>query len=273
LIQPALTRITSGDVHAHVDVDLRDRFGLLVAFSERGGGVSSAPFCSLNLASHVGDDPDAVDENRSRLLRALGMAEFRDSLTTAEQVHGVGIHEVTAGEAGAGAYATTGPTSLPATDALVTSRSGVPVALHFADCVPVVLVAPAKRWVGVAHAGWRGALDGLPRRAASDLASRSGCEPGELLAYIGPHICVRHYPVSNELLTTFAERFDTVRTAEPGHLDLGAIVLEGLLSAGVAADNICQMGTCTVEAGDRFFSYRAESGRTGRHAALAAILP
>ena len=150
--------------------------GVVVGFSERGGGVSQAPFDSLNLGSHVGDDPVAVDQNRRRMLDALGLDAFREQLTMAEQVHGERIALVRAADAGSGAFAGGGRLAFAGTDVLITREAGVPLALCFADCVPIILVAPGPA-VAVVHAGWRGALSSLPGKAALELARVARCEP------------------------------------------------------------------------------------------------
>jgi YfiH family protein len=239
----------------------------LVAFSERLGGVSAPPFGPLNLAAHVGDDPEAVDENRSRLLRAVGLGSVRACLTMADQVHGDRIAVVDAAHAGAGAFANHGMPPIAATDAIVTAETDVPLALCFADCVPVVLTAPGGE-VAVAHAGWRGALAGIAGATARKLAEVAACAPCELTAYIGPHIAACHYEVDAELMSRFCTTFGAVARADSGGLDLDACVTASLVDTGVALGSIVRLGTCTAEATDRFYSHRAEDGRTGRHVAL-----
>ncbi|MGV8082491.1 MAG: polyphenol oxidase family protein [Coriobacteriia bacterium] len=244
--------------------------GTLVAFTERGGGVSPAPYASLNLASHVGDEPANVDENRTRLLEALGLAEKRSALVMAEQVHSTSVRCVTGKDAGRGAYASSGRPPFSATDGLVTTERGLPLMLCFADCVPVVLVSP--RGVGVVHAGWRGALGGIPAEGARLLAKESGCSAAELTAYIGPHIGSCHYDVDPALLSQFTSAFGTLARADSGGLDLSAVVSASLEQVGVISCNIARLGVCTAENTGLFFSYRAEGNLTGRHGALVCAL-
>ena len=142
--------------------------------------------------------------------------------------------------------------------------------LCFADCVPLVLVAPGPA-VGVVHAGWRGALASLPGTAVEALAGFAGCSATDVTAYVGAHIGACHYEVDATLVSQFVSAFGTFARAESGCLDLAAVVSASLQSAGVAPCNIARLGTCTAEATDRFFSYRAEGGLTGRHSALAFI--
>lgn len=270
LPRPRLTLASAGEVRWLTDAELLERSGVLVAFSERTGGVSAGPYASLDLAAHTGDDPAAVDENRSVLVDSLGLGPLRDRLVTAEQVHGDAVVNVLGGMAGSGAWAR-GPERVPACDALMTAETDLPLMLLCADCVPVVLVAESPRTaVCVVHAGWRGALAGIAGKAAAALAEEAGCDASALLAYVGPHICARHYEVGPEVALPFAERFVTIASTSGG-LDLRAAVLESLSETGVDLERVAVADLCTAEMTGRFYSYRAE-GRTGRHAALATIL-
>jgi YfiH family protein len=179
---------------------------------------------------------------------------------------------VTDDDAGAGGWPTSERPPLTGVDALVTAAPGIPLLLFFADCVPVVLVAPGPA-VAVVHAGWRGALGGVAANAATELATVAGCDASELLGYIGPHIGACHYPVDETILSQFANTFGTVARAKSGGLDLDSAVRSSLTDAGVSQWRITSLGACTAEETERFFSYRAESGMTGRHGALACVLP
>ncbi|MDZ4179628.1 MAG: polyphenol oxidase family protein [Coriobacteriia bacterium] len=254
----------------HSDPGLLLRRGILVAFSERTGGVSAGPWRTLNLAGHVGDRPGSVDENRRLFLASLGFEHLVERLTTSEQVHGHSIALVTDNNIGAGARVASGPPPIPATDALVTTLAGAPLLLMYADCVPVVLVAERPtRSVAVVHAGWRGALASLPGSTARHLAGEAGCDVADLAAYIGPYVGSCCYSVGDEILSQFCNKFDTIAAVD-GRLDLGAAVTESLMEAGVIKERIARVAACTAESTDRFFSYRANRV-TGRHGALALI--
>lgn len=266
---PVLHRLESDGVGFWTDPALRERFGVTVAFSERTGGGSDDPFSSLNLSSRVGDDPHRVDENRSRLLGALGLERRRERLTTAVEVHGTDAYRVGGLDAGAGAYACAGRPAVSQADALLTTEQGVPLALCSADCVLVALVAPGPA-VAVVHAGWRGALASLPGQVVGELCAVNGAAPRDVVAYLGAHIRACHYEVGDEVVSCFLGRFGETALGESGGLDLDAVVTASLRSAGVEPRSIARVGVCTAEATDRFFSYRAE-GTTGRHSALVCI--
>ena len=135
-----------------LDIFPEDR--LVHGFSARQGGVSPAPFDSLNMALHVGDDPARVWENRTRYFAAIGLDAER--ICTIRQVHGTEIVRALRRDAGRGArdYAD----ALADADALITNDSGVPLMLCFADCVPVLLYDPVHHAAGVVHAGWKGTV-------------------------------------------------------------------------------------------------------------------
>ncbi|HSK47800.1 MAG TPA: polyphenol oxidase family protein [Coriobacteriia bacterium] len=272
LPNPELGIVSCDGVVAWTDHMLRKQSGVVVAFSERTGGVSASPYGTLNLAAHVGDSPDAVDENRRRLLKSLGLGDVSDRLITAEQVHSSRTVWVDEHDFGAGARAGTGKPPVPETDALLTGAARLPLLMCFADCVPLVLVAPRPA-IAVVHAGWRGALDGLPGLAAKELCSRARCDADELVAYIGAHIGSCHYEVGPDILSQFVYTFGTLARVRTRGLDLDAVVRQSLTDAGVSQWRITSLGACTAEETHRFFSYRAEQGVTGRHGALACLAP
>lgn len=235
--------------------------GVTFCFTERTGGVSTGPFTSLNLGLKGGDDPACVRENRRRVMAALGAEDLLAGLVVPNQVHGDEVALVERAD---------GPLPVlidEGADAVVCTVPGRAVMLLFADCAPVVLVAPGG--FAVVHSGWRGTLAGIAGKAARELARAAGCPTSTLAAYIGPHISGEVYEVSPELLERFAGRFGNCAQAGPRRLDLTACIGASLVEAGVPAGRVVDAGLCTATRTDRFFSHRAEHGRTGRHAAVA----
>lgn len=247
--------------------DERRPGGVTFAFTERGGGVSEGEFSSLNLGDRCGDDPQRVAENRRLALEALGATGLEARLVNPVQVHGDHVVVVTDGSdegvRRAQAEAREGA------DAVVCAVADVPVLLCYADCVPVVLVAPGA--FAVVHSGWRGTIARISAKALAVLCEVSGVTPAEVNAYVGPHIAGEDYEVSPELLARFVDEFGA-GVALPGTcLDLGVAVRDTLLAAGIAPDAIAAVGVSTAQATDRFFSYRSTDGRCGRHGALAYL--
>ena len=241
--------------------------GVTFAFTERSGGVSSAPYASLNLGSACGDDPAAVAENRRRALAAIGAEGLLRNLVNPHQVHGDHIVVVRSGRAddvtSAQAEARAGA------DAVVCTARDVPVLLCFADCVPVVLTCPGG--FAVAHSGWRGTIARIAAKAVRTLCEEAGCAPSEVSAFVGPHVLGPDYEVSEELAERFSAEFGPTALCSPRHLDLSACLAATLAEVGVSPERTSWCDVSTASSTDRFFSYRAEGGTCGRHGALAVM--
>lgn len=236
--------------------------GTRIAFTTRAGGVSEGPYAGLNLSYAVGDARAAVDENRRVLCEALGAKNYMQSLVSPLQVHGSDALmveddlDVTRERAGAGA------------DAILCTRSNVPVLLCFADCVPVVLVAPDGSFA-VIHSGWRGSIASIAGLGLRELQKATCCPISEINCYIGPHIGSCCYEVADELIMQFVAQFGDACDAGEGHLDLATAVTASLLRAGANEQRIAHSGSCTACHHEEYYSYRADAGITGRHAAFA----
>jgi YfiH family protein len=223
------------------------------AFTLRTGGVSAAPFDSLNLGTHVGDSPAAVAENRRRTRAQLNLPAEPAWL---EQVHGVRVADLDA----------PGDGHAPA-DAVLTRRAGRVCVVQVADCMPVLFAARNASVVAVAHAGWRGLAAGVLEATIAQL----GVAAGELIAWLGPAISARHFEVGGEVRAAFLARDRGASGAfeqnERGRwqCDLGGLARRQLAALGVTE---VSGGTwCTYGDPTRFFSFRRD-GRCGRMAAL-----
>jgi YfiH family protein len=241
---PALTRSVTDGVSVLTDEGALGR-GVLVAFSDRMGGVSAHPYESLNLAARVGDAPEAVAENRRRVAAA---ARFQlASLALARQVHGTDLMEVEPGAAGVVGQA----------DGLVARAPGVTVGILAADCAPVLLAGGGG--VAAVHAGWRGLVAGIVG------AGVQAVQP-VWAAWIGPSIRACCYEVGAEVTEAFTAR--GLPVAAPGRVDPADAAAAALRDAGVGA--VAESDVCTGCDG-RYFSYRKE-GVTGRQGAFVALV-
>ena len=262
---PALTRQTADGVTLLTDESRPG--GVTLAFTERTGGVSEAPYASLNLGARCGDEAARVAENRRRALAALGAEDRLGRLGVPRQVHG--DHAVSVRSADPDALAAARAEAESGADAVVCTAPDVPVLMCFADCVPVVLVAPGA--FAVVHSGWRGTIARIAGKAARTLCAEAGCAPADLLAYVGPHVGASDYEVSEELAARFAAEFGPAAVPEPRRLDLTASVMAALASAGGAERSVAVCDLSTASATDRVYSYRAEGGTCGRHGAIAFL--
>lgn len=242
--------------------------GVHFLFTGRGGGVSAAPYDTLNLGGTVGDDPAAVAENRRLTARACGLADGR--LAWMRQVHGVAVRYAGVGSpgheaVGSGEFRAAGQ-PLPEADASFTNVPGLGLGVLVADCAPVLLADPEARIVGVAHAGREGMAAGVVTELLSAM-SAAGADPARMHAVIGPHICGGCYEVPAELQDRIAGKVPesgcVTRKGTPG-VDVGAGVEAQLARAGVAA--VASDPRCTAET-PSLYSYRRD-GRTGRLAGL-----
>lgn len=260
---PRLARVSSSfGVEFLSDQDVLSTTGTRVAFFARTGGVSSAPFDTLNLGANTEDDPACVEENRRRALVAVGAGRLRDRLLSPRQVHGTDVLAADDVRALPHAQAARGA------DGIVCTCANVPVLLCFADCVPVVMVAPGGAFC-VAHAGWRGAVSSICSKALGILARRANVPASSVNVYVGPHIGACCYEVSEDLLERFCDRFGPSCDAGRRRLSLSAAVVSDLVAAGAERTRIVVEEACTCDSTDRYFSYRASGGICGRHGALA----
>lgn len=245
--------------------------GLRHGFSERGGGVSPPPFASLNLGPRTGDTPMHVRENRRRFLAALGLADL--PVLAPRQVHSAEVSVQTAAR------------PLPADgvlpgDAVVTDARGVVVMVLAADCVPLLLCDPESGVIAAVHAGWRGTAGAIASRTVAAMREHLGCQPGRLIAVLGPAIGRCCYEVGAEVLAAVAhvtpgpiEAFSVRRADGKAMLDLAAANVAQLRAAGLRPEHIAVVGLCTACHPSRFFSHRRDGEPTGRGGAAIAWLP
>ena len=226
--------------------------GVRAAFSLRSGGASAAPWNSLNLGLHVGDDPLAVRDNRSRLRHALQLPAEPVWL---EQVHGTDVLSVE-GEL---------PSTLRA-DAIVTRAANVVLAIMVADCLPILLTADDGSVLGAVHAGWRGLAAGVLEKTVASMRVPTT----RIHAWLGPCIGLEHFEVGAEVRAAFIAAGDDATNfrANPQgkfQCDLVAIARARLARLGIASVGGGQW--CTAADPVRFYSHRRDQ-RTGRMAAL-----
>jgi len=221
----------------------------------RGGGTSTGPYASLNLAAHVGDDVRSVAANRLLLREA---AHLPAEPLWLEQVHGVDVvaHEDVSAP--------------PRADAAFAVDAGRICAVMTADCLPVVIADRRGTRVAVAHAGWRGLMAGVLEATVRAI----GTLPGELVAWLGPAIGPDAFEVGEEVRSGFVQRWPGAaaffRPNERGRHLADLYGLARLALAGAGVPSVHGGGWCTLREASRFFSFRRD-GVTGRMATLAWI--
>jgi hypothetical protein len=219
--------------------------------------------------------PETIRHNREGFLSLLGLD--LGALVVAQQCHTANIRAVTAADRGAGAYAS--DTGFAATDALITAAPGVWLGILVADCAPVILYDPARRVLGVAHAGWRGALAQIAAQTVQQMAAQFGCQPAQMWAAVGPCIGAQRYEVGDDVVEAaqaafpqaWAQFFRQPPECPRPFFDLPGAIGYQLAQAGVPPAQIAQADACTFEEADTFFSYRREGQRSGRMLCVAGL--
>ncbi|MBB6673208.1 peptidoglycan editing factor PgeF [Cohnella nanjingensis] len=241
--------------------------GVTAGFTSRRGGVSAAPWQSLNVALHVGDDAEDVIRNRRIVSEALDWPF--EAWTCAEQVHGSRVYVVRTEDRGAGRERRA--SAIQDADALVTDEPNVLLAMYFADCVPLYFYDPRHGALGLAHAGWKGTVLDIASETVRAMAAEYGTDPRELRAAIGPSIGACCYEVDEAVmqrvrpLTAGADgRFYTEGADGKANLDLKEINRHLMIKAGILPSRIEMSTWCTSCRTDVFFSHRRERGRAGR---------
>ena len=220
----------------------------------RAGGVSRAPWASLNLGDHVGDDPAHVAANRARLRQSLPAEPG-----WLKQVHSARVVKL-------------GRESNPEADASFARQAGQVCAVLTADCLPVLFCDRAGSVVAAAHAGWRGLADGVLEATVAAMR----VAPGDILAWMGAAIGPQAFEVGDEVRDVFVAQHAEAVAAFVPHApgkwlaDIYQLARIRLTHAGVHA--VYGGGRCTFSEADRFYSYRRD-GVTGRMASLIWINP
>lgn len=231
----------------------------------RHGGVSAAPWDSLNLGGTVGDDLKAVAENHRRMYQVLDLDS--EKVCTVWQVHG------------ADTVIATAPAPhrkwLNRADGMVTNQSQLPLTMRYADCVPILFFDPIKKVIGIAHAGWRGTLNGAQISVVETMIHAFDCHPSDIQAGIGPSIGPDHYQVGEEVVAEVRQVLGStegiIKRAPDGsaYFNLWEANRHILRDAGIEQIEIAEI--CTATHTDEFFSHRAEKGQTGRFGAVIAL--
>lgn len=221
--------------------------GLRCASFTRWGGVSPPPYNELNIGLNVGDDREAVTENRQIVRTMLNAGE----LISSRQVHSsrLAVVEGPVQEEG-----------LAGVDGLLTDVRGVALLIQHADCQAVVLYDPGKRAIANIHCGWKGSVSGVLIKAVRKMAEAYSSCPQDLWASVSPSLgpCCAEFKDWKSLLPRSLHDFQTA----PAHFDFWAITHWQLRSAGLLSEQIELSRICTACSKDHF-SYRRE-GRTGR---------
>lgn len=229
--------------------EMFERHGAAAIFSLRGSG---------NLGYGLSDGDTHVDHNLETFVKASGLPDVPHQ---ARQVHGADV------------LVCSGPGAMHAQEAdiLIAQGAACPVGVRVADCLPVLLADPEAGTVAAAHAGWRGTVEGVVA-VAVDAMLRRGASRERIIACIGPCIGPCCFEIGEDVADRLAGCCDGAAAhVQEGRADLAAINIRQLQLAGITRDRIEHLGGCSCCEPERFFSYRRDSGRSGRHLAVAVL--
>lgn len=249
------TVTSSAHVSHHVPNIFVNFPNLIAAESTRHGGVSPAPFSSLNLGINTADESANVDENRRRFFNTIGAGTFQ--FASSHQIHGTEILH------------TVEPGRFDGYDALITNQPGLLIGVTVADCVPILIYDQLNQAVAAIHAGWRGTVGGIVTKTLTQMQQQFGTSPEQCYAYVGTCIDECSFEVGPEV----AEQFDSAfkrddLSGEKSFIDLKAANTHLLRNFGIPAAQISVSPFSTVLHNEDYFSYRVEQGQTGRMLAV-----
>jgi len=232
----------------------------------RQGGVSAAPWSSLNMGGTVGDSPQAVWHNHVLMYEALKIEQTR--ICTVWQVHGADTVMVNG--------PVRGRRWIALADGMVTDKRDTPLVMRYADCTPLMFHDPVQGVIGIAHAGWRGTVIGAGVSVVRTMMQAYGSKSGDIQVGIGPCIGPDRYQVGAEVVAAVHHYFGTIDGLihhDPldgtAYFDLWAANKRDLQRIGVEQIEVAEI--CTATNTDEFFSHRAENGRTGRFGAVLSL--
>lgn len=244
--------------------------GVCHGFSTRPGGVSPAPWDSLNLGVGRGDDLTNVRENYRRFCAALGADERRVVLS--KQIHEDVVRHVTEADAGKGLWCDRDYTSV---DGMVTDVPGLPLVVFSADCNVILLYDPVRKAIGACHAGWRGTALGIAAKTVREMVRLFGCRSNHIRAAIGPAIGQCCFETDSDVpqalraaLGSAAEPFITWN-GHKYHIDLKGINALWLEQEGVSTVDVCSH--CTACHPELYWSHRKQGNARGSQIAMITL--
>ncbi len=235
-------------------------------FSTRLGGVSTGIYSSMNLTFTRDDEPQRVSRNFEIIGHELNM-DTKD-MVYAKQTHTTNVMEVTDAHRGMGIVKERDFDNI---DGLVTNTPGIVLVTSYADCVPLFIVDPVKKAIGLSHSGWRGTVNNIARVTIDKMKELYDTNPSDLIVFIGPSICRDCYEIGAEVANEFAIAYgekvfdDILYPKENGkfQLDLHRANYYNFANAGVPVDNIGITDICTCCNPELLFSHRASHGERG----------
>lgn len=242
-------------------------------FSTKLGGVSKDHLSSMNLGFERGDDLSNVIKNHEIIAKAMGFDS--DNIVVTHQTHTTNVLKVDESFRGTGI---TKDREYENIDGLITNVKDVVLATYFADCVPLFIVDPINKAIGMSHSGWKGTVGKMGKVTIDKMTEAYGTNPADVICCIGPSICQDCYEISadvaNEFIKAFPDNVDDILIdKKDGHYQLDLWKCNELVfkEAGVLEENIHATDICTCCNLDTMFSHRGHHGMRGNMAGFLSL--
>ena len=244
------------------------------AFSTRLGGVSEGYYSSLNLSFDRGDDPAKVSENFKRIGASMGVDV--EDMVLSKQTHTTNVRVVTEEDKGKGVIRERDYTDV---DGMITNVPGICLVTSYADCVPLYFVDPVKKAIGLSHSGWRGTVGKIGKNTVQLMQENFGSKPEDLLAAVGPSVCMECYEVSEDVIGQFKEAFQSkywqelFYKKENGKYQLNLWKANELifLESGILPEHMAITNVCTHCNSKILYSHRTMGNNRGNLCAFLAL--
>ena len=244
------------------------------AFSTRLGGVSEGIYASMNLSFSRGDDPEAVRENFYRMAEVLEISP--EQYVFSAQTHTTNVRVVTKEDKGKGVIRKRNYTDV---DGMITNVPGICLVTSYADCVPLYFVDPVKKAIGLSHSGWRGTVGKIGKNTVQLMQENFGSKPEDLLAAVGPSVCMDCYEVSEDVIEQFKEAFEKkyweelFYKKENGKYQLNLWKANELifLESGILPEHMAITNVCTHCNSKILYSHRTMGNNRGNLCAFLAL--
>lgn len=258
------------EIGSYTSPSLSTLSGFDHGFSARTGGVSEGFFSSLNLSFTRPEEPANVMQNYRLFCGAMGIPF--ESMVMDNYAHETTVLCVSSEDAGRGYLRE----PLPSCDGLVTNDPAITLITGHADCMAFYCVDPVKKAIGLAHAGWRGALGRIGANVIKQMTEHFGTNPADVFVSVGPSICSNCFEVGRNVAEAFEREFGDIpcvisRAGEKAHVDLWMVAAKQFYDAGVQAGHFSLFDVCTMET-PLLYSHRRDKGDTGGMAAYLRIL-
>ena len=267
------TSIKFGNGIPYISFNVLEQTGMVVnAFSTRQGGVSVGCLESMNLGFNRGDLDENVLKNHKIFAKAVGFPY--ENIVTTNQTHTTNVRVVTKEDCGKGIAKDRDYSDV---DGLITNIPGIVLATYYADCVPLYILDPVNKAIGLSHSGWKGTVNRIGENTLKLMNENYGTNPKDVICCIGPSICQDCYEISedvaNEFINEFGKNNKILYNKGNGkyQLNLWESVKQVFLDAGVEYDNIYTTDICTCCNKDELFSHRGHHGKRGNLAAFLML--